>query len=66
MAMTAHTSPDAASSRSHRLRRALIVAGLCAAPLLVSMLHASSSPPTAAQIYVWRDAGGAVRFSAVR
>jgi hypothetical protein len=65
MVMASHTSPDAASTRSQRLRRALIGAALCAAPLVASMLHAASSPP-AAQIYVWRDAGGAVRFSAVR
>lgn len=63
--MASHLSPDGASARSHRLRRALIVAALCAAPLLASMLHAATRAP-AAQVYVWRDAGGAVRFSAVR
>ncbi|MDX2166165.1 MAG: hypothetical protein SF182_03855 [Deltaproteobacteria bacterium] len=64
--MASHTSPDAASSRSRRLRRALIVAMLCAAPLAASMLHAMSSDVPAARVYVWRDAGGAVRFSPVR
>jgi hypothetical protein len=61
--MALHTSPAAASSRSRRLRRAVITAMLLAAPLAAQVLFESSADRTAAQVFVWRDASGAVHFS---
>jgi len=61
--MASHTSTDAASSAPGRLRLAVIVAVLLVAPLALPVPRAPRAAE--AQVYVWRDASGAVRFSAV-
>jgi hypothetical protein len=61
--MASHISPDSALSRSRALRRALIAALVLAAPLAAQALHDAPADAGTAQVYVWRDAGGTVRFS---